>query len=131
MFNRGLASLLSVELGNFREDAVSAAKFPRSRVKGSSKFHGTRLEFREARTRDVKLLLHKFLHHQKLDGYRIVVVHPGLIEVLRAKQEKVRIRPAKRPRGRRVPATPTIPQYWVAAATGGKMPQPKTRKFRP
>ncbi len=73
--------MLTVEMKNLHEEAGEAAEFLRSRMKGPVEARGSQLRLQEARARDVKLLLHKFLHHKGLDSYRVEVVHPGLVEV--------------------------------------------------
>ncbi|TMI24169.1 hypothetical protein E6H36_09115 [Candidatus Bathyarchaeota archaeon] len=56
------------------------AEFVKSKVKTSVRAQGSRLQF-DMSAREAKLLLHKYLHHRGLDGYRVEVVHPGMVEV--------------------------------------------------
>jgi len=62
-------------------DTDEVAEFLRPKVKGKIDLHGTELRIQDARAKEVKLLMHKFLHHKALDEYRVEVVHPGLVEV--------------------------------------------------
>jgi hypothetical protein len=68
------------------------------------------------------MLVHKFLHQGALRKYRVVVIHPGLVSVLGPEEEE------KHPFVKPPKSSPmTIPGYWVAAATSGRMPWPKHR----
>lgn len=113
-----------MELKRLRKDAGPAAEFLSSILDENPKSHGSKLEFTKTKAKDVKQLLHKFLHDRKLENYRVVTVGSHLVEVIEPKKEKPHVKHSKRVRpGRRVKAgTLTIPQYWVAAATGGPMP---------
>ncbi len=116
--------MLLVELKRLRKDAGPAAEFLRSILEENPRSHGSKLEFTKTRAKDVKQLLHKFLHDRKLENYRIVTVGSNLVEVIEPKKENLHVKHSKRVRpARRVKAGAlTIPQYWVAAATGGPMP---------
>ena len=116
--------MLLVELKRLRKDAGLAAEFLRSILDESPRSHGSKLEFTKTKAKDVKQLLHKFLHDRKLENYRIVMVGSNLFEVIEPKKEHSHVKHSRRVRpARRVKAgTLTIPQYWVAAATGGPMP---------
>jgi hypothetical protein len=63
---------LTVDLKTIQDRASDAAQFLKSKIKGKMKAKGTQLLIEDARTKDVKLLLHKFLHHQGLDHYRVL-----------------------------------------------------------
>ena len=67
---------------NSRVDAKEVAEFMRTKIKSKIDSHGSELKIQDAKAKDVKLLLHKYLHQRGLDIFRVEVVHPGLIEVL-------------------------------------------------
>jgi len=56
---------------------------------------GSVIEFETPRPREVKLLLHKFLHTNALNQYR-VLSHEGVFEIVHLKQEDMRM---ERPEG--------------------------------
>lgn len=65
-------------LGKNREDAL---EYLRSRLTESPKIKGDIVELATTRVREAKIILHKFLHHAGLEGYRIAVINSGLIEI--------------------------------------------------
>jgi len=50
----------------------AAIKFLRSKIPDGIKVDGDKIEVEDEKGRDVKLLLHKFLHNEGLDGYRVL-----------------------------------------------------------
>ena len=52
------------------------------------KTKGTQLQIEGAKTKEVKLLLHKFLHHQGLNHYR-VLSQSGVLEVTPPPEKRV------------------------------------------
>ena len=82
------------------------------------------MQLTSATARTTKLLLHKFLRHEGLETYRVVIVRPDLVEVLRPKSEK------RRPKVHDLnifPANETIPYYQAAAEMRGIVPKPDRR----
>jgi hypothetical protein len=71
---------LTVELKELQDRASEATQFLKSKVEGKMTAKGTQLRIEGARTKQVKLLLHKFLHHQGLNHYR-VLSQSGTLEV--------------------------------------------------
>jgi hypothetical protein len=65
-------SMVIVELRMLPGEAGAATKFLQSRLQGRIKVAGNRIEIEDQKGRDVKLLLHKFLHHEGLTGYRVL-----------------------------------------------------------
>jgi hypothetical protein len=53
-------------------EAGAATKFLQSKIPGGIKVDGNKIEVENETGRDVKLLPHKFLHHEGLDGYRVL-----------------------------------------------------------
>ncbi len=72
--------VLTVELKELRDRANEAIQFLKSKVEGKMKTKGTQLQIEGARHKEVKLQLHKFLHHQGLDHYR-VLSQSGVLEI--------------------------------------------------
>jgi len=79
--------LVKVELRNLHGKVDAAAEYFASKSKDGVKTRGSSLQLEVASVKDVKLLVHKFLHDKGLDGYRVVVIHPGLVEVLPPEHE--------------------------------------------
>src|SRR2546430_15798212 len=65
-------TVLTVELRQLHDRANEATEFLKSKVEGKMRTKGSQLEIEGARTKEVKLLLHKFLHHQGLNHYRVL-----------------------------------------------------------
>ena len=72
--------VLTVELKALQDRSSEAAQFLKSKVEGKMKTKGTQLQIEGAKTKEVKLLLHKFLHHQGLNHYR-VLSQSGVLEI--------------------------------------------------
>jgi hypothetical protein len=72
--------VLTVELKALQDRSIEAVQFLKSKVEGKMKTKGTQLQIEGARTKEVKLVLHKFLHHQGLNHYR-VLSQGGILEV--------------------------------------------------
>ena len=71
---------MTVELKQLRGGKTSAQEFLQERVNGEIKIVGTRMELPSEKTKDVKLLLHKFLHENDLTNFR-VLSHEGVLEI--------------------------------------------------
>src|SRR5256885_15537348 len=72
--------MLTVELKELQDRASEATQFLKPKVEGKIKTKGTHLQIEGEKTKQVKLLLHKFLHHQGLNHYR-VLSQSGVLEV--------------------------------------------------
>ncbi len=79
---------LIVQMKNLRLDPREVEEFLREKISSSIETHKTELRIQDAKARDVKLLLHKFLHQRGRDSYRVEVVHPGLVEVFGPERPK-------------------------------------------
>jgi hypothetical protein len=53
-------------------EAGAATKYLQSKLQGQIKIQGKRIEIADVKGRDVKLLLHEFLLHEGLTGYRVL-----------------------------------------------------------
>src|SRR2546425_12697651 len=93
---------LTVELKELHDRASEATQFLKSKVEGKMRTKGTQLQIEGAKTKEIKLLLHKFLHHQGLNHYR-VLSQSGVLEV--TPPEKHVLHPMER-----VGSPPTAPQ---------------------
>src|SRR6266851_214719 len=60
--------VLTVELKELNDRASEATQFLKSKVEGKMRTKGTQLQIEGAKTKQVKLLLHKFLHHPEREG---------------------------------------------------------------
>jgi len=94
--------VLTVELKALQDRSSEAAQFLKSKVEGKMKTKGTQLQIEGAKTKEVKLLLHKFLHHQGLNHYR-VLSQSGVLEVTPPEKHIVH-------EPERVGSPPTAPQ---------------------
>jgi hypothetical protein len=64
--------MVIVELRMLPGEAGAATKFLQSKIPSGIKVDGNRIEIKDEKGRDVQLLLHKFLHREGLDGYRVL-----------------------------------------------------------
>ncbi len=66
------ANLTIVDLGKLHELVKPLAEFLGNNLETRAKVKGSTVQIDQSRHKDVKLALHKFLHHYGLDYYRIV-----------------------------------------------------------
>lgn len=118
--------MLVVELQALGKHAGGAVQFLSSKLDKPLKIRRGQIQLSSVNDRTAKLLLHKFLRVEKLENYRIVVVHPGLIRILEPMVKKKIL--YERPRSSGAPLT--IPQYQVGAQMGGLVPKPGQRKWK-
>ena len=116
--------MLTVELKELHDRASEATQFLKSKVEGKVRAKGTQLQIEGAKTKQVKLLLHKFLHHQGLNHYR-VLSQSGVLEV--TPPEKHVLRPPE-PGGSAPTAAQTTP--YLFPQTPALTPE-KKRKTKP
>ena len=64
--------MVTVDLKMLPGEAGAATRFLQSEVQGQIKVDGKFIEIEDQKGLDVKLLLHKFLHHEGLTGYRVL-----------------------------------------------------------
>ncbi len=102
-----------VELKRVRDEIGPAVEFLQAHVKGSLRVKGSRIEMEEAEHDEVKLLLHKFLHHRGLVNYK-VHSQPGFIEIVPhdAKEDR------EESKGRPPTAPETMPYFFPGRAAG-------------
>ena len=119
---------LSVEMKGVKLDIDEVEEFLRSRIKGEIESHRTEVRIQDARARDVKQLLHKFLHQKGLDGFRVEVVHPGLVEVYGPARPKPHF--VKETGGSPPSAAVTLPYYFPSSPVLSGSPARKRKKPR-
>jgi hypothetical protein len=108
--------MLTVDLKHLGKNVGLAVEFLQSRLDEPLKVKGSQVRLTRTSARAAKLLLHKFLHQRRLEGYRILVVRPGLIEVRAPEMEKrhsVRALEGDKPS-----AWETIPDLWYTTPLG-------------
>lgn len=117
---------LTVEMKGINLDASEVEEFLRSRIKGEIVSHRTEVRIQDARAREVKQLLHKFLHHKGLDSFRVEVVHPGLVEVLGPEHPKPHF--ARETGGSPPSAGATMPYFFPSSPSLPGSPVKKRKK---
>ena len=95
-------TVLTIELKELHDRASDAAQFLKTKVEGKMITKGTQIKIEDAKTKEIKLLLHKFLHHQGLNHYR-VLSQSGVLEVTPPEKHVVH-------EPERVGSPPTAPQ---------------------
>jgi len=86
-----------IEFKKLPAECKLAAQFLESRIDLPLKTKGTQVLVEGGRSRDLKLLLHKFLHQRGFDGYRIVH-EPGAIVILPPEERDTEPYKEERPR---------------------------------
>lgn len=120
---------LVVDMKSLGSDVSEAEEFLRPNIKGKIDRHGTELKIQDATAHDVKLLLHKFLHHKALDNYRVEVVHPGLLKIFQP--ERIKQHEHHRDLGSPPSAAVTLPYYFPSSPTlSGSRVKKKHKKTR-
>ncbi len=120
--------MLTVNLKRLGKQVGPAIRYLDAQLGESLKVQGSQVQLRLTKARTAKLMLRKFLRQRGLENYRVVVAHPGLVEVLGPQNEKRHTQPENLSL---FPANETIPYYQVAAKWG-VVPKPwARRKWRP
>ncbi len=120
--------MLTLNLKRLGKQVGPAVRFLDAQLDEPLKAKGDQVQLRLTKARTAKLMLRKFLRQRGLENYRVVVVHPGLIEVLGPQSDKRRTQPENLSL---FPANETIPYYQVAARWG-VVPKPwARRKWKP
>ena len=73
-----------------KQQVESLSEFLNSRLPTPVVLRGSVIEFEAPRPREVKLLLHKFLHSNALNEYR-VLSHEGVFEIVHLKPEEMKM----------------------------------------
>jgi hypothetical protein len=108
--------VLTIDLEGLGKNIGPCMDYLGSRLDEPVKVKKNQVKLGRTSARAAKLLLHKFLRQLRLEGYRVLVVHSGLIEV--HAPEKVRERPVRATQGSKPSAWETIPDLWYTAPPG-------------
>lgn len=119
--------MLAIDLKGLGNRAGSAFRFLAQSIEEPLKLKGGQVYITSINAHAAKLLLHKFLRQQGLEDYRVVVTHPGLLQILEPRPEK-KHRPSEK--NAFVQNNETI-GYYQAAAGWGDVPKPGRRKWKP
>jgi len=120
--------MLVIDLKGLGKEVESAVNYLSKHVDEPLRLKDGRVSVTSINAHSSKLMIHKFLKKQRLEDYRVIVSHPGLVQVSARRPRK------KRPTEERpnlFPKNETIPYYQVAAEMGGIVPKPGRRKWRP
>jgi hypothetical protein len=89
--------LVVIDFRKLVAESRLAAQFFNSRIDLPLRLNGNRILVEGGRPKDFKLLLHKFLHHRGLDGYR-VVHQSDVLTILPPEKHQISHRKEERPR---------------------------------
>ena len=118
--------MLTLDLKDLEGNVGSAVEFLKSRLDDEVKVRGSRIQLRLLHARDAKLILHKYLRHARLGGYRVVVSGPGLVKV---EAQKKKDRRRTRRRGGATPAPwETVPSQWYQRQSSMRRPERRMSK---
>jgi hypothetical protein len=118
--------LLRIDLKELGKSIRPAIQYLESRLDEEVKSKRSQVTLTHTTARVAKLLLQKFLRQTRLEGYRILVVRSGLIEVRAPGKRK---RPADRANeGARPSAWETIPDLWYMTPPGIIRPGRRAKK---
>lgn len=107
-----MEAVLRIDLKRLGKDREAAFDYLQSHLTESPKLKGDRLELASTRVREAKITLHKFLHHAGLEGYRVAVIHSGLIEIHEVEAREKH--PVDTTRGAAPSTWETVPgQSWI------------------
>jgi hypothetical protein len=116
--------LETVDFRKLPGETEDAARFLKEHVEGRVEHSRHELQVEGLKHRELKLLLHKYLRHKGLDGYR-VLSNSGVLEIAPA-HETEHITGGSRHEGSVPPASVTMPYYFP----GGASSMPRPRKAR-
>jgi len=109
-------------------NAKEVGEFIRTKINSRVDSHGSELEIQDAKAKDVKMLIHKYLHQRGLDSFRVEVVHPGLVEVLGPEPPKPHFIPE--PKGSAPSLGATMPFLFPSSPALPGSPMKKKKKIR-
>jgi hypothetical protein len=108
--------MVTIDLRQLNKNAGPAVEYLRSRLGEQIKVKGSQVSLSHTSPRAAKLLLRKFLRQLRLEGFKVLSVHSGLIEVRAPENEKRR--PARPVEGAKPSAWETIPDQWYLTPPG-------------
>ena len=118
--------MITINLKQLGKDIGPAVDYLRSGLDDHVQVNGSQVKLPHTSARAAKLLLHKFLRQLRLEEYRIVVVHSGLIDVRPPEKEKRR--PARHVEGAKPSAWETIPDQWYLTPLGIVRPGKRSKR---
>ena len=110
--------MLTIEAKVIHKEANDIAEYLSDKAEKTVRTKGGMILLESANTKQVKLLLHKYLHQRHLDEYRVQVVHPGLIKIMPPQSKDHR--EARGKQGSPPPPSATLP--W--SFPNGSLPLP-------
>jgi hypothetical protein len=113
--------MLTMDLKELGKNLGLAVEYLRPRLDERVKVKGSQVSLSHTSPRAAKLVLRKFQRQLRLEGYRVLVVHLGLIEVCAPQNEKKRS-----PRAAEVAvpsAWETVPDQWYLTPSGNSPPR--------
>jgi hypothetical protein len=108
--------MLTIDLKQLNKNVGPAVRYLRSRLDEPVKVNGSQVSLTHTNARVAKLLLRKFLRQLRLEGYRVLSVNSGLIEVRAPKKEKRQ--PVRTIEVAKPSAWETIPDLWYTTPPG-------------
>ena len=118
--------MLTIDLRQLNKNVGPAVWYLRSRLDEPVKFNGSRVKLPHTSARAAKLLLRKFLRQLRLEGYTLLTVHSGLIEVRAPEKEKRQ--PVRGIEGDKPSAWETIPDLWYTSPPGIIRPRKRSKR---
>jgi hypothetical protein len=119
-------ALLTVNLKELGKNSAAAVEYLRSRLQEAIKVKGSRAKLTMTDARVAKELLQKFLHHSRIEGYRVLVINPEMIQV-RA-PAKTKVRGGRTEEGARPSAWETVPDLWYLTPPGIVRPGKRSKR---
>jgi hypothetical protein len=118
--------MLTIDLKQLNKNVGPAVFYLRSRLDEPVKVKGSQVSLTHTNARAAKLLLRKFLRQLRLEGYRVLSVNSGLIEVSAPKdQKRRRVRAVE---GAKPSAWETIPDLWYTTPPGIIRPAKRSKR---
>jgi hypothetical protein len=118
--------MLTIDLKQLNKNVGPAVEYLRSRLDEQVKVKGSQVSLSHTSARAAKLLLRKVLRQLRLEGYRVLSVHSGLIEVRAPENEKRR--PARPVEGAKPSAWEAIPDQWYLTPPGIIRPGKRSKR---
>lgn len=115
-----MIGLETVDFGKLPEEQPRALDFLKDHIRGRVKSKDHQIQVEGVKHKEIKLLVHKFLRHRGLDGYR-VLSESGILEVVPLHPERT----PKHERGTPPPAAATMPYFFP-----GSPPVPVEKKVK-
>ena len=118
--------MLTLDLKEIRENVGPAVEYLRSRLDEPFKIKGGKIVLTHTSARSAKFLLRKFLHQNQLEGYRVVSVNSGLIQVRATEKEKQR--PVRAIEVDKPSVWETVPDQWYLTPPGIVRPGKRSKR---